>query len=104
MTLTNTQETTLSISPTNRKGQPATVENVVWATSNSEVVGVEAAADGLSCRAFAIGPLGSATVSVTAYGHVGEGEFPLAGTLDIDVTAADAVSLTVAASDPTEQP
>ena len=59
---------------------------------------------GLSCLVFAIGPLGSSTTSVTADGYVGVGEFPLAGTLDIDVTAADAVSLAIASTTPAEQP
>lgn len=103
MNLTNTQETTASIDPRNRKGGPAAVENVVWATSNSEVVGIEAAADGLSCRVFAVGPLGDATVSVVADGHLGEGTTALAGTLDVTVTLADATNLAVATTEPTEQ-
>ena len=104
MNLKSTQQVTLSISPTDRKGRPASVENVAWQTSNSEVATVEAASDGLSAVVKAVGPLGDVTVSVTADGQAGEGEFPLAGSLDFTVTAANAVSLAVNAGEPEEQP
>lgn len=104
MNLTNTQQVDLTIAPTDRKGRPAPVENVEWATSNSEVATVTASADGLKATVVAVGPLGDATISVTADGHMGEGTTSLAGTLDITVTAADATVMAVTAGTPIEQP
>ena len=102
-TMSSTQQNTLSIAPVDRKGRPAPVENIVWATSNSEVLTVEASSDGLSATVKAVGPLGSATVSVTCDGHIGEGDVTLAGSEEYTITAADAIALAVAAGEITEQ-
>lgn len=102
-TMTSTQQLTYTIAPTDRKGRPAPVENVEWASSNTEVATVTAAADGLSAVVAAVVP-GSVTISVTADADMGEGVTSLAGTAELTVTPAAAVSIALVASAPEEQP
>lgn len=104
MNLTDSQQATLSIQPVDKKGNPALVDGVpAWLSSNSEVVTVTPSADGLSAVAVAVGPLGTATVSVTADADLGAGVTEIAGSLDITITAGAATTVSISAGDPTEQ-
>ncbi len=104
MNITDTQDVPLSITPVDKKGNPAQLDGPpVWSSSNSEVVTVVASADGLSAVASAVGPLGTATVSVKADGDLGAGVNTISGTLDITVVGSGAVTLTIKAGTPTEQ-
>ena len=104
MNISDSQQVGLSIQPVDKRGNPASLDGVpVWLSSNSEVVSVVAAADGLSAVATAVGPLGTATVSVTADADLGAGVTEIAGTLDITVTAGAATTVKITAGDPTEQ-
>jgi len=104
MLLTDTQEVDLSIAPKDAKGNPAAVEGApVWASSDPTILTVEAAADGLSAVAKAVGPLGTAQVSVTADADLGEGVKSISGTMDFEVQAGEAVSLGISAGTPREQ-
>ena len=104
MNMTDSQQVGLSIQPVDKKGNPAAVDGVPeWASSNSEVVTVEAAADGLSAVAKAVGPLGTATVSVKADADLGAGVTEIAGSLEITITAGGATSVTITAGTPSEQ-
>lgn len=61
------------------------------------------ATDGLSAEVAAVGPLGTAKVSVTADADLGSGTKAIFGELDITVTQGEAVGFTIALSDPVEQ-
>lgn len=105
LNLTDTQQATLSIQPVDKKGNPAPVDGVpVWASSNTEVLTVEPAADGMSAVAKAVGPLGSAVVSVKVDADLGSGVTELSGGLDVSVSGGGATSITVTAGTPEEQP
>jgi hypothetical protein len=104
MTMTDSQQVGLTIQPVDKKGNPAPVDGVpAWASSNTEVVTVTPAADGMSAVASAVGPLGTATVSVKADADLGSGVTEIAGTLDITITAGAAATVTITAGTPTDQ-
>lgn len=102
--LTDKQEVDLSVAFTSKAGNPAKVDGTpAWVSSNEAVVTVVAAADGLSVVAKAVGPLGTAQVSVSADADLGEGVRLITGTFDITVEASEAVVAGVAAGTPRDQ-
>ena len=104
MIITDSQEVDLSIQPVDAKGKPAQVEGApAWVSSDPLVVAIVPSADGLSCVAKAGDNLGHAQVSVSADADLGTGVRTIAGTLDVDVVAGEAVSLSVVAGTPREQ-
>ena len=103
--LTDSQQTTLSVKFVDKKGNPANVDGVPeWSTDNTDVLALTPAADGLSCVAASVGPLGVAKVTLKADADLGAGTEPIFGTLEIDVTAGNAATVTIDAAAPTEQP
>ncbi|MEI7591530.1 MAG: hypothetical protein WCJ49_09535 [Deltaproteobacteria bacterium] len=98
--LTDVQKVALAITPVDGAGNPAPVEGVIWSSTNPDVLAVVAAEDGLSAVATAVGPLGTAQVSVVADAQIGEGVVELTGVLDVQVVASQAVSLGVVAGIP----
>lgn len=103
--LTSSQQCDLSFKPLDKKGNPAKVDGVpVWQTDNTEVLALTPAADGLSCSVAAVGPLGTARVSVVADADLGEGVIDIVGVLDCEVTAGQAVTIKIEAGAITEQP
>lgn len=103
--LTDSQFCTASIKPVDKKGNPANVDGApLWSTDNTEVLALEPAADGLSCKVSAVGPLGSAKVSVKADALIGDGTVDLFGVLDVEVTAGAATSIEITTDAPAEQP
>lgn len=105
MNMTDSQQVSLTIKPVDKKGNAAPVDGVpAWASSNTEVVTVTPAPDGMSAIAAAVGPLGSATVSVTADADLGAGVTEIAGSLDIIITAGAAATVSITAGSPEEQP
>jgi hypothetical protein len=107
--LTATQQVSLSISVVDRKGNPARVDGVpTWSVSDATVLTVEPASDGIGSDGMvalvkAVGTLGTAQVRVTADADLGEGVTPLVGVLDVEVLAAQAVAVSIAAGTPEEQ-
>jgi hypothetical protein len=101
--ITADEVVTLSIDPasiTDREGNPATVENVTWATSDATKVSVEPSADGLSC--LCVSHLqGEATILVEADADLGAGVKTISGSQDISVTPGQAAKITVNAGTPT---
>ena len=83
---------TVSVDPVDGKGFAAPVENLTYSSSDETVVTVD--------QAGIITPvgLGSATVNVTADALIGEGEVILAGMLEVQVIAGQAVSLAITAT------
>lgn len=103
MKITASQKFTASIQPVDAKGNPAEVQagSVQW--EGPDTLTITPSEDGLSAEIAAKGPLGSGQVSVSADADLGEGVTTIAGTLQVDVVAGQAVSLGVNTSDPVEQ-
>jgi hypothetical protein len=99
--LTDEQKVQLSINPVTAAGNAARVDGVpVWSVSDSNVLSLEVAEDGLSAWVSTVGPLGESQVAVVADADLGEGRRELAATLDVTVVAAEAASLAISAGAP----
>ena len=103
--LTDSQQTTVTIKPQDKKGNPAPVDGAPqWLVDNPNVLALTPSADGLSCLVAAVGPLGTATVSVKADADLGGGVTELVGLLEVEVTGGQAVTVALEPGTPTEQP
>lgn len=103
LVLTDSQKAVLSISPVDKKEFPAAVDGVpVWTVADSTVASLTPSEDGLSASIVAEAP-GTTQINVTADADLGEGVVELIGTLDVQVTAGQAVSLNISSSAPEEQ-
>jgi len=102
--LTSTQKQTLSVVFTDAKGNPAPVDGApAWGVDNPNVLALSPAPDGLSCTIAAVGPLGTARVSIQADADMGAGVIPLAGVYDVEVIAGLAAVVQVSAGAIQEQ-
>jgi len=103
--MTNSQQLTASITPVDKKGNPAPIDGIpVWASSDETILTVEAASDGLSATVKAVGPTGTAKVSVTGDADLGTGVQPIFGESDpISVTPGAAVGFKMTLGPATEQ-
>jgi hypothetical protein len=95
--ITSDQEVPISVSFVDDHGNPATVNGVpVWTVSDDTILLVDISADptGMSAVVSAVGPDGSAQVSVTADADTaGTGTpIPVIGLLAIQVVAGEAAS------------
>jgi hypothetical protein len=98
MQLADNQQVSMTVEATDAKGFAATEAGdvvVTWDTSDSTVVSLQPAADGLSCLAVAGNP-GAALVTVS--------DGTNSGSLAVDVTSGPAASLVVNAGTPEDQP
>jgi len=102
--LTDEQKVSLTVSFKTAAGNPAVVDGVpVWASSDTAIISLEVAADGMSAVATTVGPLGTAQVSVTADADLDPGEAEIrevTATIDIDVRPAEATTVGIAAGTP----
>jgi len=102
--LKDTEQVELTAQALDAKGLPAPVENAVWASSDVEVASVEAdASDPLKAVVKAENKLGSARITLNADARIGDGEVPISGFLDVEVTGGEAVEFAIAAGTPTPQ-
>jgi hypothetical protein len=100
ITLTTVQAVALTIQPLDAKGNPAALDGpAVWTSSDSTIIDVVAAEDGLTAVATA-NTVGHAQIQVVADARMGPDVFELTGVLEIDVVAAEAVTLNIAAGEP----
>jgi len=100
-TLTDIQQVTLAITAVDARGNPAKLDGApVWATSDAALLSIVASEDGLSCVATAVGPLGTAQVTVSADADLGEGTRELAGLLDVEIIASEALNITIVPGTP----
>ena len=105
LTITDTQTDTLTIQPQERRGNPASLDGApTWTSSDPAMLSVTPSADGMSAEVSAVGPLGTATVTVTADADLTEGRAELTGTLDVTIVAGTASQITMTPGTPTEQP
>ena len=103
ITLQVTQQFPLEIQPVDARGNPAAVDGApVWSVSDDTLLKIEVAADGLSAVVSALGPIGSAQVTVRADARMGEEVREIVGTLNVLLVAAEAVALQLVAGVPTE--
>lgn len=103
--LTATQQAPITVDFKDKKGNVAQPDGVPeWFTDNTDVLSLTSAADGLSCVAAAVGPLGTATVTMRADAKMGTEVQEVIGTLQIDVGPGDATVVNLNLGAPTEQP
>ena len=94
MKITDVQKVVGSIAPQDAAGNPAPVDGVpVWESSDTSIVTVTAAPDGMSAVVEAVGPLGTAQVSVSADADTGEGVVTITALADIEVLASQATAV-----------
>ncbi len=102
--MTDTQQTALAINPRDKKDNPAVLDGLPqWLSSNTEILNPVASADGLSCQVKAVGPLGTATITVKADADLGEGVRTIQDSIEITVTGGEATGLGLTAGAVTEQ-
>ena len=65
----------------------------VWASSDTAIVTVTLVPDGMSAVVEAVGPLGTAQVSVSADADTGEGVATITALADIEVLASQATAV-----------
>jgi hypothetical protein len=103
--ITATQNLPLSVTFKDKKGNDAPVQGAPeWLVDNPNVIALTPAADGMSCVAGAVGPIGTALVSVRADADLGDGTVHVIGTLDINVTGGAATTVEIVPGTPEEQP
>ena len=94
-TLSSIEKVSLMIQPVNAKGNPAPIDGVpVWTISDPTVATLIVADDGLTASLVAINP-GSVQITVQADADLGPGTKLITGTLDVTVTAAEAVAINI---------
>ncbi len=104
-TLTDTQQVTLSVVITDKKGNPARIDGrPEWLVDNPNLLALDPGTDALSCVVKAMGPLGTAIITFKADADLGPGTAPLIGTLEVEITGGTASNVVIKPGDPAEQP
>ncbi len=105
--MTNSQQATATIQPVDAKGNPADIDTSnggpVWASSDETIVTVTPSTDGLSAVVKAVGPLGTAKVSVTGDADLGPDTKAIFGELDVTITKGLAVGFKIELGPASEQ-
>jgi hypothetical protein len=98
MQLTADQQVTLTISGEDRYGNPVDIStaDAQWSSSDESIVQVFPEGD--TCTAVAVGPVGSAAVTVS--NPAGD----VSGSLAVQVVAGEVTEVVVTASEPTDKP
>ncbi|MBK7542797.1 MAG: hypothetical protein IPI57_13705 [Candidatus Competibacteraceae bacterium] len=103
LTLQVTQQFPIEIQPVDARGNPAAVDGApAWSVSDETLLTVDPADDGLSAVVSAVGPVGSAQVTVRADARMGAEVREIVGTLDVSLVAAEAATLRLVPGVPTE--
>lgn len=103
MFLKVTQAVPVSLTITDKKGNPAKVDGAPqWAVTAPELANLAVAEDGLSAVVTPVGPIGAFKVQVKADADLGEGVKEIVGELDIELTAGDAEIISLAAGQATD--
>jgi hypothetical protein len=105
MTLTDSQESVMSIQFTDKRSNPTSAPPnaapPVWMIDNTDLASLTPSADGSSCVVAASGPLGSGVVSVKVNDTNGN---PLAaGSIGLTVQAGAPTNIQINPGTPTEQ-
>jgi hypothetical protein len=101
--LTADQQVDLSISGQDRYGNLVDISgDVAWLSSDESIIQVTST-DSEHATAVAVGPVGTASVTVTNdVNQDGSGDFQ--GSIAIDVVAGDVVEIEISASEPVDKP
>lgn len=101
LVLTDEQKVALSVEAKTAAGNPASVEGApVWTVSDPGIITLVVDPAGFSAVAVTAGPLGPCQITVTADADLGAGVRTITGILDIEVMAAEAATLGIAAGTP----
>jgi hypothetical protein len=101
--LTDVQEVPLSLEALSAAGNPTTVQNQVFASSDETVLVIVTEPDG-TVLARTTGKLGSAQIQVTVDADLGEGVRELTGSETVEVVAGEAAVVRVTAGEPQQRP
>lgn len=98
LTLTDSQNCSLSVAMKDKKGNPVSDTHVLtWGVDNTDLLSLTPSADGKTCDISAVGPLGTALVSVQ------DSEDEISGTLQVEVTSGAPVEVDILPGVPSEQ-
>ena len=101
--LKDTEKCVLSIQAVDAKGNPAQLDGApVFSVADEKLLTITTSPDGRATIA-AVGPVGTTQVSVTADADLGAGVKTIAATLDVQVIASEAVTLSISAATPEAQ-
>ena len=105
ITITDSQKFTATVSVTDAKGNPATLDgDPIWTVSDATLMLLTVnPATPATADVAAVGPLGVGQLTVTADADRGEGVRTLTGILSVTVIGGEAVSLEIATTAPVEQ-
>lgn len=103
VTMTDTQQCPISISPVDKKGNPAPVQTVAFVSSDPAVLTVtQDTTNPLSAIVKAVAS-GAARVNVAADADMGDAVLNITGFLDFSISGGQAVGLTITPGAITEQ-
>jgi hypothetical protein len=95
LSLSTVQKVLISIKPVDKKGNPAKVDGIpVWDVSVKGIVALFPAPDGMECDVIGVSP-GGVQVNVQADANLDAGIKTITGTLDVQVTPAEAVGFAI---------
>lgn len=94
VSLTLDQAFNAVVTPKDRAGNPAAIQNPVWASSDETIVSVAPSPDGLACYIDTVG-VGTARVVLSGDADLGEGVRPIVGEIEFVVSAGGAVTLEI---------
>ena len=104
--MSDSQQVTLSVSFADKRGNPVPApvgaQPPSWLVDNAALLSLTPAADGLSCVAASVGPLGTATVSVKV--SDAQGNALASGSLGVTVIGGAPATVVVTPGTPSEQP
>jgi len=102
LVLPNDHKVKASIQPVDAKGNPAAIEGAAtWSSSNDQIAAVaNIAADGLSADVVPGATLGTCQINVQGDADLGSGVTSIAGVLDVQVVAGQAVGFTISTTPP----
>lgn len=109
VTITRNQQFVANLTPTDSRGNPATLDNTDftprWASSDESVATVEADPNDFTKALVVARGIGVAQITVEADADLDPGEQRvLPASIDVEVVPAEAVLLTIGAGEVVEQP
>lgn len=95
------QELDLELSISDSYGNQATVDGTpTWTSGDDAIVALAVSGDGFTAVASAVGPVGTAQVSVRADADIGDGLREIIAVLDIEVVGGEARLVALNAGEP----